>query len=372
MSDEQQRYLFDRFTQVDNSITREYGGTGLGLAICSQLVNIMSGEIRVSSSLGSGSTFEIILELPLASDNGMLAEALTLTKSDRLNVLYIRQVSSRAEILEKCLDEYRISYTAALNCQELPVDHTFNVLIVDTSISGALDVVEHLSDQQCTAFSTTFFISPYNQQTEAKEALSGYFQHFFYHPISYRNLLLAMDAIDLLDNEKTPHDKLCIEDYTMRYQGGRVLLVDDNSLNLGVAQRVLNSLGIDSVVASNGKEAIQILKEQSLNAVFMDCQMPIMDGYQATKLIRSGQSGALNSQIPIIAMTAHALTGDKEKCLQAGMDDYLSKPVTKDNWITILDKWLVGRILETTSLDPLSVNEEESTSSDSTRLSSEG
>ncbi|MBB1487593.1 CHASE domain-containing protein [Oceanospirillum sediminis] len=336
MSEEQQASLFERFTQADSSITREYGGTGLGLAICHQLLKMMGGNIQVSSLQGHGSSFDVHLTLPMAHDIPVHSTETNNRLYDSVNMLYIRTPSVTSQRMEQCLDEHCINYTAVSVSHKLTLSPDVNTLLVDCTVAEAIYLVDQqaellTSDQLCT-----LFISPYNQQSEAHEKLSGYFDHILHRPIPYRHLL------QLLAHSRpvTQRNEPISESSAPSYQGRHVLVVEDNQTNRTVIEQMFRQRDIQVSVAKNGQEAIDILKTSHFDVVFMDCQMPVMDGYQATAIIRSDSSQVQNHAIPIIAVTAHALAGDREKCLAAGMDDYLPKPVTEESLKEILDKWL--------------------------------
>ena len=336
MSEEQQASLFERFTQADGSITREYGGTGLGLAICHQLLKMMGGSIQVSSLQGHGASFEVQLTLPMAHDISAHSTEANNKLYDSVNMLYIRTPSVTSQLLEQCLNEHRINYTAVPASQKLSLSPGVNTLLVDCTVAEAIYLVDQESETLRSDQLCTLFISPYSQQSEAHEKLSGYFDHILHRPVPYRHLLQL-----LAHTRAVPlQDEVVSENSTPSYQGCHVLLVEDNQTNRTVIEQMFRQRDIQVSVAKNGQEAIDILKTSHFDVVFMDCQMPVMDGYQATAIIRSDTSQVQNHAIPIIAVTAHALTGDREKCLAAGMDDYLPKPVTEENLKAILDKWL--------------------------------
>ena len=332
--------MFERFTQADTSITRQYGGTGLGLAICHQLVEIMGGTLTVSSLEGHGSSFVVKLVLPLVSlqDDESCKDVL-----QGVSMLYFRTPSASADLIEQWLDSHEVSYQVCSSLAELLAlrrrHQHFNALLVDTTVAEAVYLKNQLTPDLLEGISHKILVCPYSQQNEAKENLSDDFSHILYRPLSYSHLHSVLRQVDSTSSQNSADSTLigpCL------YEQSRVLLVEDNPTNLVVAQQMLDRLGIRTSVAGNGQEAIDMLEDTHFDLVLMDCQMPVMDGYQATRLIRGNNSEVLDHKIPIVAMTAHALAGDKEKCLAAGMNDYMTKPITLDRVEEVLKCWLKG------------------------------
>ncbi len=343
MSEEQQALLFERFTQADGSITRQYGGTGLGLAICQQLITMMGGTIQISSLPGQGSSFSVDLTLPVVISVEETQE--TSESYQDIKILYLRHPSATTDLLEQWLDHYQITYTSLATATDITPNliskRNFNVLIADMNIAEATYLEKHLEEKlphtPQQQFSSRILISPYSQKNDAKKSLESFFTEFLHKPLPHRYLLAELHRINanklvLPQNEGT--------EVSNKFRGYNALLVEDNATNLIVAEAMLNRFGIEPKIAKHGKEAIQYLTKEGFDIVFMDCQMPVMDGYQATRTIRSDNSHVRNHQVPIIAMTAHALTGDREKCLSAGMNDYIAKPITKDGIEALLYRWL--------------------------------
>lgn len=341
MSDEQQESLFERFTQADTSITRRYGGTGLGLAICHQLVEMMGGALTVSSLKGHGSSFVVKLILPLVA--GLEEDAKGSDSLQGLSVLYFRTPSASADLIEQWFDSLGVDFQVYSGFSDWSAMHRqnqhFNVLLVDTTVAEAIYLINQLTPDLVAGISHKILVCPYSQQSDAKESLEDDFDHILYRPISYNHLHSVLKQVaegfssGVMENNQT---NPCLNG---QY---RVLLVEDNPTNLVVAQQMLDRLGLMTSVVENGQDAIEMLAEAHFDLVFMDCQMPVMDGYQATQLIRSGKRKVLDYQIPIVAMTAHALIGDKEKCLAAGMNDYMTKPITLERVEEVLNCWLPG------------------------------
>ena len=337
--------LFESFSQVDASTTRKYGGTGLGLTIAKQLCHLMQGDISVTSEPNQGSCFTFNILLGKSQQQQILLPTIDISKLQILvvddnqtqRVLLCEQlknwgaqvvaVSSGQQALQTCQSQYKangkVLFDIALIDMDMPV------------MNGTMLARQFTTSPNFNAIKLVMMTSVADQNDVhhfSEMGISGYFSK----PISVSALFdvlsnIMMD-IKLLDKEAQSSRSPVIADYRLA-DDLNILLVEDNLVNQLVATGILDEFGLTTTVANNGLEALQLLKENTdkgFDLVLMDCQMPEMDGYQATQAIRAGQAGASNTQITIIAMTANAMLGDKEKCLNVGMDDYLSKPIDPD------------------------------------------
>ena len=365
--EENQATLFDSFSQVDASTTRQYGGTGLGLSITKMLCELMQGDIRVNSQPGNGSCFKFSILL----DRSELSEPQPTIDLSGMEVLVIDDNTRCRQLLIKHLKRWGASVTEAADgfiamqhCQEraqVTFKPMFDLAILDMDMAdmdGEAFTNRLNSDSRFQRMKLIMMTPAMNCSRPHKYAEQIADSHFC-KPITSPVLLKALDVaierplFDLL-NEKVPpmEDKYPVAVRNRPQENSRitrslnemhhVLLVEDNKVNQMVASGILKRLGLQVAVANNGLEAINNLLTSQIpyNLILMDCQMPEMDGYEATQQIREGNAGAHNKQIPIIAMTANAMAGDKEKCLQIGMDDYLSKPVVLAELETVLKHWL--------------------------------
>ncbi|MBK7974861.1 MAG: response regulator [Deltaproteobacteria bacterium] len=339
---EVQARIFEPFSQADVSMSRRYGGTGLGLAICRQLVGLMGGSIAVDSELGRGSRFTLTLPMRCARRRGEdLAERMRALAGHR--VLIIDDNATNLEILSHQLESWGMLVTAVSDPRlVLP-------LLSKAVASGApfaiaiLDL--HMPDLDGIALATAIRAEPELDPTRLVMLTSvgdldgDAVRHevdigvWLTKPVRRGELLNALrGALDGTDRTSAPCASRADGAAATGPLRGRVLLVEDNPANQDVVLAMLAKVGAEVEVATNGVEAVAAVERARFDAVLMDCQMPVMDGYEATRRIRAaeGANGADRPRVrvPIIALTANALRGDREACLQAGMDDYLSKPFT--------------------------------------------
>ncbi len=344
--------LFSAFQQVDASTTRRFGGTGLGLAISKRLAERMGGEIGVTSVEGRGSTFWFTAvfgkQLRHAHLDGKLPADLR-----GVRILAVDDNATNRLVLAEQLASWGVRHAEAENAARA-VDmlraaraegDPFRVAITDMqmpdtdgeSLGRTIKADPELRDTHLV------MISSVGQRGDAKRLKDIGFSAYLIKPVKQSQLYDCLAVVLGGDpTAKTP-DIALVTRHTLheaRRSKVRILLAEDNLTNQQVALGVLAKLGFNADTAANGREAIQALETVPYDIVFMDVQMPLMDGLEATRAIRSGKTGVPNPRIPIIAMTAHALKGDRERCLEAGMDDYISKPIAPQAVAEALEKWL--------------------------------
>jgi signal transduction histidine kinase/DNA-binding response OmpR family regulator len=353
--------VFEKFTQSDASTTRRYGGTGLGLAICKQLVTLMGGTIGAESTPGRGSTFRFTLPVPVAAP--LAAASLP---SDELNGVRVLIVDDN-EVNRRVLHEQIVNWgmrngsvasgkTALAKLREAhAAGDPYQIAIVDLQMPemdgetlGRLIKADPLLNDTLLVMLTS--LGERNDMTSLQEV--G-FSGFLVKPVRQSQLMDALATIWAARNQGRAAALLTLQTLaasraakrvtpTPRPAGepihARVLLVEDNPTNQQIGCLMLEKLGCRVDVAGNGREAIEILSMVPYDVVFMDCQMPEMDGYEATAEIRRREA-EMPWRAPIIAMTANAMQGDREKCLAAGMDDYVSKPVRPRDLDAVLRRW---------------------------------
>lgn len=349
---EQAGTLFQAFQQVDTSTTRRYGGTGLGLAICERLVGMMDGRIRVESEPGKGSVFAFTAVLGLS--DGAPVDAAPREFRGRRVLLAAGSPACR-DVLARLLDDLRMtvrtvdSGTAALEAARaaLAEGAPFDLALVDHHLPGVggLDCAAALGRLSNGLLPRLLLVpaSYMDQYHDAPGLDAG--TRILPKPVwraSLRNAVVAALGLDLPPIPLRGSMERDEPDDTRAMAGGRVLLAEDNEINQEVALNLLESLGMRVALAKDGAEAVELCRGQSFDLIFMDIQMPIMDGLTATRKIRA-LPGIGPSEPPIIAMTAHAMSGDREKSLEAGMNDHITKPIDPRTLRRKLCAWLARR-----------------------------
>ncbi len=361
--------LFSKFTQVDTSTTRQFGGTGLGLAISRQLVEMMGGTIGVRSREGSGSEFWFTAsfrkqEEQASQKNGLFAELAD------VHALIVDDNATSSEILMTCMTSWGMrpeqvsdGPTGLKVLHRAQADEDpFQIAILDMQMPGmdgenlgrAIKKDELLKDTRLV------MLTSLGKEDDARYFQQMGFSAYAVKPIrqeAFKKVLsrVLSEVPESVNVQYIPAFPFPTEDKTPRFSeyNVRILLVEDNSTNQMVALGILMNLGLSVDVAANGQEAFEAFTTAPYDLVFMDLQMPEMDGFEATSRIRSFESTTGRHAVPIIAMTAHAMTGDREKCLAAGMDSYVTKPIDPGILAEELAKWLIkppcsGRTPEST------------------------
>jgi two-component system sensor histidine kinase/response regulator len=354
ISEEVQGRIFNSFSQADSFTTRKYGGTGLGLAICRQLAALMGGEIGVHSALGRGATFwfEVRLEPAEATP--------TLTRLQRLNLAGLRALivddnASNREILQQHLQSCGVEVTTAgtsaealtaLNARD---GLSFDLALVDDQMPGedGFQLAKLIGrDARWSALRLILLTTRDDHDSGESARL---FAAVLAKPLR-RSQLLTCVARVMSGQPGTAPETLAgappaAPTPAARGAAPRILLVEDNPVNREVAVAMLENLGCATEAAENGWLAIEAMTATTYDAVLMDCQMPIMDGLTAAGEIRRREHTSGAARVPIIALTANAMEGERERCLAAGMDDFLSKPFTQRQLATLLRRWLALRVL---------------------------
>ncbi len=344
--------LFEPFVQADASTTRSFGGTGLGLAICKQLVELMGGQIGAKSRKGDGSFFWFTARL------GLPASARTAPRPSAqlqgMRALVVEDNASCRQWLIHSLTELGCQASGAASKPEAvtalrqakTVDLPFHAVLLDVDLpdgGGEQFRRQIMTDADCGKPSLVL-MTPLCRTTNNDQLRASGVSAQLDKPIKRQALLAAMTAVQRGETSFTvngpTNEVQAFEALAASIKpGARVLLAEDNLTNQKVAFGLLKKFGIEPIVVQNGQEAVQAVQHDNFDLIFMDCQMPVMDGLLATSTIRDLEHGQQQRRT-IVAMTAHALTGDREKCLASGMDDYLSKPLSVKALAAVLIKWL--------------------------------
>ena len=341
--------LFQAFTQADTSTTRKFGGTGLGLTISKRLVNMMQGEIRVESEPGEGSAFifTTVFGLRRGKDESRFIPSPDLRG---MKVLVVDDNATSRDILEGILASFSFKPTLVASGEEgltelagADADDPYELVIMDYRMPGmnGIEAARRIKQNtQLSGIPAVVMVTNYGSETIMQQADEAGLDGFLLKPV---NPSVLFDAIMHAFGKETLRPSRAVQENASesgalsRIRGARVLLVEDNEINQQVAGEILEAAGLHVSLANNGQEAVEAVKNGDFDAVLMDVQMPIMDGYTATRKIRHWED---LFRLPIIAMTAHALAGDREKSLDAGMDDHVSKPIDPDLLFETLLKWV--------------------------------
>jgi PAS domain S-box-containing protein len=349
MTPEQQAKLFQSFSQADNSITRKYGGTGLGLTISKKLTELMKGDIWVDSEAGIGSTFhftarlgkqkgEVSKRLPVEVDLGIL------------RILIVDDNATAREILSTILtgfgfqvDQANTGDQALALLKNADLNEPYDLVFMDWKMPGkdGVETTKEIQNNQLIEnVPTVIMVTAYGREELSNTANQIDVSGFLTKPVTASGLL---DAILLAMGKDVVSERHVVEKDSLadnaidQLQGVKLLLVEDNEMNQELAMELLTMNGLSVTLAENGQEALDELSKQSFDGILMDCQMPVMDGYTATKAIRAQ---AKYESLPIIAMTANAMAEDQTRVIACGMNDHIAKPINVNGMFITIAKWI--------------------------------
>ena len=338
--------LFEPFRQADMSTTRRFGGTGLGLAISRQLVGLMKGQISVESEPGFGSTF--FFTVPFIRSRAAAARA-PLTDLRGSRILVVEDDEHAQEIFHRTLETWGVHSDGAADGDEalarLQVaagrGEPYDAVLVDYGLgeSDGISVARTIREQPALKDIPLLMVTAHDDGARARIARAAGFVAYLVKPIAQSTLYDALsDAVHTRSRAAEPATATAV----VAPRNERVLVVEDNQVNQRLAMRQLSRLGFAAASVGNGREAVEAQVRENYDLIFMDVQMPVMDGYEASAEIRRHEIRS-RRHVPIIAMTANALNEDRDACLAAGMDDYVSKPVSLANLRTVIERWLPQR-----------------------------
>ncbi|GAB6096116.1 hypothetical protein JCM14469_23690 [Desulfatiferula olefinivorans] len=348
--------LFKAFSQADTSTTRKYGGTGLGLVICKRLVGMMGGDITVSSEPGKGSTFSF--EADFGRHAGKRSNV-TLMADDfkGMRALVVDDSPTARKALKRILESFHMTVdTAESGRRALEIleagdrkGKVYDLILTDWRMP-MMDGIETARQikrrQESSKVPVMIMVTAYGREDVLNQAEAIGLDGFITKPVSPSSLLDSiMDAFGKGSEDRAPRvrDTLSHDKGLDRIAGSRILLAEDNEVNQQVATELLESVGLEVVCASHGREVLKRMEDQQFDAILMDIQMPEMDGFETTLAIRKREGETDSRPVPIIALTAHAMQGDREKSLQVGMSDHLTKPLDPEKLFESLVRWITPK-----------------------------
>jgi len=349
MTSEQAAKLFQPFMQADSSTTRKYGGTGLGLTISKRLAEMMGGEIWAESEQGRGSTFSFTANFGLGKEKAK-KQYKPASELRGMKVLVVDDNATSRDILQEMLESFTFEVTVAASgpegiteLEDANEDKPFELVIMDWKMPGmdGIEASRRIKDHEdLSKIPAIVLVTAYGREEIMQQSEKVGLEGFLLKPV---NPSMLFDTIIQAFGEEMPEISRVVQRHEQEAEtlehirGANVLLVEDNEINQQVAKEILEGAGLKITLANDGQEAVNAVKENTYDAVLMDVQMPVMDGYTATREIR--KDGRFK-ELPIIAMTANAMAGDREKSLEAGMNDHVAKPIDTKELFSTLAKWI--------------------------------
>ena len=347
MTPEQQAKLFQSFSQADTSTTRKYGGTGLGLTISKQLVELMHGEIGVDSEAGVGSTFHFTVKLGVG-ESAHEKQFETVPNLQHLHAMVADDNPTAREILAEYLKSFTFDVDTAANSDEIfdlmdRAERPYDLLVLDYLMPGmkGIEVAARIKTELKPPVDPhIILVSAYSSGDVMGKPGGEFIDHFLAKPVSpshlFDTVMAAFGADSSGDRPKKTGREFHLE--ALRpIQGARILLVEDNEINQQVASEILEQAGFYVDIANHGQEALDMLSERDYDCLLMDVQMPVMDGFTATRNIREQERFA---ELPVLAMTANATVEDRQKSLAAGMNEHIAKPINPQLLFEALLHWI--------------------------------
>ncbi|MEW6672770.1 MAG: response regulator [Thermodesulfobacteriota bacterium] len=341
------KMIFDNFSQVDGSITRKYGGTGLGLSISRELVKLMGGDIWVESEVGKGSTFHFTARFKKGKPKPVGVSRLSLKEISGLSVLIVDDNATNRQIFRELTAQWGLVPTEAgagpealeLMEEAIKAGRPYQLVLLDLQMPGmdGFSVAKAIKNSACGKGVKIIMLTSLGQRGDTAYCREIGISGYLLKPVKKAELL---DAIKIALGKTEAHaSEGVVTRYTVQeaQRQFNILLAEDNLVNQKLALNLLQSRGHQVVLAKNGREAVKIHDAGNFDLVLMDIQMPEMDGFEATEQIRQKEKQG-NKHIPIVAMTAHAMKGDRERCMAAGMDGYISKPIKARELFDVTEK----------------------------------
>jgi len=370
--EEKFRTIFESFSQADTSITRKYGGTGLGLSISSKIISLMGGQLNLKSTVGEGSTFSFTIDVPAIYEEKS-SEPRNSTQIRGMNVLVADDNKTNQKILQEMLQNWGMQPTVVASGKDALLElerasiaskpYALAILDVQMPDMDGFKLVENMRQNPERLPATVMMLTSAGKRGDAAKCRELGITSYMMKPVSQSDLLDAiMTSLgDSTINEAGHNNLNLVTRHSLRESRRKLnlLLAEDNEVNQTLAVRILEKLGHNVTVVNNGLEAVQHLEKSHFDAVLMDIDMPIMGGFEATRLLREKEQDT-NHHIPIIAMTAHAMQGARDDCINQGMDGYISKPIDTESLWRELDRVMLytdatDELAEVTSQNTLAI-----------------
>jgi two-component system, sensor histidine kinase and response regulator len=343
---QKQESIFESFTQVDGSMTRQYGGTGLGLTIASRLTQMMGGRISVESEIGRGSTFHFTAHFELSQEIQSDAAAMSISDWEGMSVLVVDDNATNRRVLQEILSNWGMKPTLVESAQMAMValrvlqqaSSAFPLVLIDAHMpnTDGFELAEQIIAMKEYRSVSLVMLTSAGRIGDAQRCRALGIAAYLTKPVSQSQLMTAiLAALNGTQKVQTVKSSAAPRG-TSAASPKRILLAEDNLVNRNLAVLLLEKRGHQVTVAVDGRQAVSLFEKQSFDLILMDVQMPDMDGYEATAAIRAREK-LIGPRIRIIAMTAHAMKGDRERCLAEGMDAYLSKPIRANDLFALVE-----------------------------------
>jgi two-component system, sensor histidine kinase and response regulator len=339
--------LFRPFSQADGSTTRKFGGTGLGLSISKRLVELMGGRIGVNSVVGEGSVFWF--EVPFEVGSTVAGPIIDPDKLNKTRILVVDDQKSASTIIQAYVRSWGMDCAVSNGVDDAlkklkesaKAKAPFDIVITDLSMpeQDGFNLLKRIQQEKSLKNTKVFLCTGYDMKNQGEKALESGFSAYLTKPIQQSRLFNSIAKVMFNDDGTGDATGKTTASESTGQEKGLVLIAEDNPVNQKVAMLQLKKLGYEAATVGNGRSAVDELTRKNYVLVLMDCQMPEMDGFETTNVIRKSEA-LTGKHIPIIGLTAHAMEGDRDKCIAAGMDDYLSKPTSLDKMSKMLAKWI--------------------------------